>query len=357
MFRPDLTIQRPAFQALLAAALFGLSTPVAKALGATVSPTLLAALLYLGSGAALSVWLLVRRARHPAHGIAVTRADLGWLLGSVVVGGIGGPLALIWGLRACSAASASLMLSFETILTALIAAWVFREAVGARTWLAAGLTLVASALLVAPQADPSAGTGALLVLVACLCWALDNNLTRRIAGADAVTIAWVKGLVAGFFNLALALAMGEPWPAWPAVGSALLVGAAGYGWSLVLFILALRHLGSARTAAHFGTAPFIGAGFAVLVMGEPGSSALLGAAVLVAVSTLLVLTERHSHVHAHEPMEHEHPHEHDAHHRHVHGPNDTPAAGMAHTHRHRHESLQHAHPHLPDLHHRHSHDT
>ncbi len=353
----DLFTQRHALYALLAAALFGVSAPIAKALGAEMSPILLAGLLYLGSGTALAVWLAWRRAQGvPSDASApLTAADRPWLFGSVLAGGICGPLALMWGLQTTSGASASLLLSLEGVLTTLIAAGVFREAVDRRVWLAVGMTVLASALLASPQAGTASLAGSLAVAAACLFWAIDNNLTRMIAGGDPVRIAMYKGLVAGAFNLLLALALGHSLPAWPAAAAAGLVGAASYGLSLVLFIVALRHLGSARTASHFGTAPFFGAGFAVLFMGEPGSWWLLGAVVLVGLATLLVLTERHCHDHQHEALEHEHFHEHHEHHDHVHLMAWNRQRG--HSHVHRHTALTHSHPHLPDIHHRHRHET
>ncbi len=353
----DLTTQRFALYALLAAALFGVSAPLAKALGANVSPVWLAALLYLGSGLALAIWLSVRRARNanrPA-GAALARADTPWLLGSILAGGVAGPLALMWGIRSISGSSASLLLSLEGLLTTLLAALVFREAVAARVWLAACLMVVAGVLLAWPHASPAGIAGSLAVVLACLFWAIDNNLTRKISAGDPVQIAMIKGLAAGSFNAALAFALGQPLPAGSDILATLAIGALSYGLSLVLFILALRHLGSARTAAHFGTAPFFGAAFAVLAMGEPGSWWLLVAMALMAIATLLVLTERHAHTHHHDALEHEHAHIHDAHHRHQHITNWD--GREPHSHWHRHEPLTHSHAHLPDLHHRHPHDA
>jgi len=193
----------------------------------------------------------------------------------------------------------------------------------------------------------------LAVALACLCWAADNNLTRLVSGSDAVFIAGAKGLVAGATNLALAFAVGAKLPAWPLAASAMAVGLAGYGISLVLFIVALRGLGSARTGAYFSTAPFIGAAIAIVVLHEPMTGGFWLAAALMAAGVWLHLTERHDHVHAHAPMVHAHAHTHDSHHQHVH---DFPWDGAEpHSHEHRHEAITHRHPHYPDLHHRHPH--
>jgi len=190
------------------------------------------------------------------------------------------------------------------------------------------------------------------VLGACLAWGLDNNLTRKVSLNDASWIAAVKGLVAGGTNLGLALLLGAHLPSWPVIGGAMTIGFLAYGVSLTLFIVALRHLGTARTGAYFSVAPFFGALLAV-VMGEPMTLPLLAAGALMAFGIWLHLSERHEHLHRHEPMEHEHEHTHDAHHDHAHPWPTVP--GTRHNHAHRHAPLEHAHSHFPDMHHRHQH--
>jgi hypothetical protein len=197
------------------------------------------------------------------------------------------------------------------------------------------------------------GWGALAIVGACLAWGTDNNLTRRLSAADPVQIAMLKGLVAGAVNLGLALWHGAALPpASPLLGGAL-VGFFGYGVSLVLFVLALRHLGAARTGAYFSTAPFIGSVLALLMFSEPVTVRLVVAAALMGVGLWLHLIEHHEHEHEHEGMLHEHSHVHDDHHRHTHGPDDPPRE--PHVHAHRHAPMVHRHPHYPDLHHRHTH--
>lgn len=350
----DTTTQRYALFALLAAALFGISAPLAKSLGAGMSSVMLAGLLYLGSGLALATLRLVRRGGVQGAESPMRRQALPWLLGAVVFGGALGPVLLIWGLHYTTGAFASLLLGLEGILTAVVAALAFRESVDRRVWVAGTLILAASAALALPGGGTTSWIGVLAIAGACLCWALDNNLTRPISSADPLQIAATKGLLAGGFNLALALFLGQSLPAWPQLAAALCLGALSYGVSLVLFILALRHLGSARAGAHFGTAPFFGAGFAVL-LGEPVTAWLILAVALTALATWLVLTERHQHAHTHEPMAHEHFHQHDDHHRHDHDFPWDPAKGHAHPHRH--TPLTHSHAHLPDLHHRHGHES
>jgi drug/metabolite transporter (DMT)-like permease len=199
---------------------------------------------------------------------------------------------------------------------------------------------------------PLLPAGALAVSGACLCWAIDNNLTQKVSAADPLLLASLKGLVAGVVNTSLGLAgRGLPQPG--AAGQAMIVGLVGYGLSLALFVMALRDLGTARTGAYFSLAPFMGAGFAIALLGEPLSARLLVAGVLMGAGTWLHLTERHEHEHEHEPLEHTHRHVHDEHHRHSHQPDDP--SGEPHTHRHVHERLVHRHPHFPDIHHRHDH--
>ena len=170
--------------------------------------------------------------------------------------------------------------------------------------------------------------------------------------SDATWVASVKGWVAGSVNLVLALSLGATLPNWAHLGAAMLVGFFAYGVSLTLFVMGLRHLGTARTGAYFSIAPFFGAVLA-LAMGEPVTLPLLVAGALIAVGIWLHLTERHVHTHVHEAMEHRHEHVHDAHHQHEH---DFPVApGTRHSHQHRHTATVHAHPHFPDMHHQHRH--
>lgn len=351
----DFKLQRHAGFALLAAALFGASAPLSKLLLAGLGPFSLAALLYLGSGGGLLAWSRIRLALSPGRRREAPLAGLDflWLAGAVASGGVAAPVLLLWGLSGIDASQASLLLSTEGVLTVLIAAAVFREHVGRRIWGGAALMLAAGALLAySPGATWGVSPHALAIVAACALWGLDNNLTRPISGGDPVTIAMIKGLAAGATNLLLARWVGEPAPSWAFAAPALALGSLAYGASLLLYILALRHLGSARAAAHFGAAPFIGAALSALILREPVTLALAAACALMLAATWLTLSERHAHDHVHEPMEHAHLHVHDEHHQHAHAPGDGPAP---HAHAHRHERLAHAHAHLPDLHHRHGH--
>ena len=343
--------------ALVSAALFGASTPLAKRLlGEGVDAWLLAGLLYLGSGIGLGVVHLARGLfRVPAAEAPLRRGDAPWLTLVILSGGVIGPVLLMVGLTTTPASAAALLLNLEGLATMVIAWVVFRESVDRRL-LAGAAAILAGARVLSWRGGPAGvGVGALAVAGACLAWGVDNNLTRKLSSADPVQIAALKGLVAGSVNLALAIGRGARLPALDAAAAAGVVGFFGYGVSLVLFVLALRHLGAARTGAYFSTAPFLGAALALALFREPVTAQLVVAAALMAAGVYLHLSERHAHGHAHEAMQHEHRHVHDAHHQHVHGPDDPP--GEPHTHRHRHAPMQHNHPHYPDLHHRHRHGT
>lgn len=354
MSRLDATIGKGAALALVSAALFGASTPFAKLLVGQVDPWLLAALLYLGSGVGLTVVLSLRGAFGIAPAEAsLRRADIPWLLAVVVSGGIAGPVLLMFGLTQVSAGAAALLLNLESIFTLVIAWTVFRENVDRRLVLGAA-AIVAGAVVLSwsPDAALRFSPGAAAIAGACLAWGVDNNLTRKLSAADPLQIAAIKGLGAGLVNLIIAVAIGATRPGLDAVAAAGVVGLLGYGVSLVLFVLALRHLGAARTGAYFSTAPFIGAALAVL-LGESVGLAFAIAAALMACGVWLHLTERHEHEHLHEPLVHEHAHTHDEHHHHAHAAGDPP--GEPHVHVHAHARLIHRHPHFPDLHHRHGH--
>lgn len=341
--------------ALLSAVLFGASTPFAKLLlGDGVNPWLLAGLLYLGSGIGLSlVWVVRRWIKRDSREAPLRSPDLPWLALIILSGGVVGPLLLMIGLATTAASSAALLLNLEGLATMTIAWMVFRENVDRRLLIGAAAILAGAIVLSWRGSAQPVGRGALFIAGACVAWGIDNNLTRKLSGSDPVEITAVKGLVAGTVNMSLALTTGAAFPSALPVAGAALVGLLGYGVSLVLFVLALRHLGSARTGAYFSTAPFMGAALAVAMFGEPISWRLVAATILMGIGLWLHLAERHQHEHFHDTLEHEHQHVHEEHHRHTHGDGDPP--GEPHTHVHRHEPLVHSHPHYPDLHHRHGH--
>jgi drug/metabolite transporter (DMT)-like permease len=335
---------------LASAVLFGAGTPAAKLLLGEVSPWLLAGLLYLGSGVGLGLYRVIRRAPR----VRLARAELLPLAGAVFFGGMAGPVLLMFGLSGMPASGASLLLNAEAVATALLAWFVFRENFDRR--IALGLAaIVAGAVLLSIPTGADFGTvwPALAILGACLCWGIDNNLTRKIALTDATWLAAIKGGVAGPVNLALAFLLGATLPPVWSIAAAMGVGLVAYGVSLVLFIVALRHVGTARAGAYFSVAPFFGAVLAV-ALGDAVTVPLVIAALLMALGVWLHLSERHEHEHTHEALTHDHWHRHDdGHHDHAH---DEPVApGVRHRHVHTHDAVTHTHEHYPDAHHRHPH--
>jgi drug/metabolite transporter (DMT)-like permease len=342
--------------ALGAAVLFGASTPIAKRLVGEIDPVMLAGLLYAGSGLGLACGLLARyiAARSSPTGISLPRGiDTLWLGGAILFGGVLGPVLLMVGLTSTTASASALLLNLEAVFTALLAWFVFRENFDRRIALGMGLIVMAGVVLAWTPGSDEVSRGALFVTGACLCWAIDNNLTRKVAANDAMTIASVKGLIAGAVNICVAFAAGAAMPSLELSAVAALVGLAGYGVSLVLFVLALRALGTARTGAYFSVAPFFGATVAIGLQHEPITPTLLAAGALMAWGVWLHVSERHEHRHAHERLAHSHPHVHDEHHRHAHS--FAWGGEEPHVHPHMHRPMRHAHPHFPDIHHQHRH--
>ncbi|MDP2787526.1 MAG: EamA family transporter [Pseudomonadota bacterium] len=341
------------WSALAAAALFGGSTPLVKLLIGDLPALLLAGLLYLGSGLGLAVFRLARDRGWKANGLV--SGEWRWLAAAIFFGGLLGPFLLVFGLARTDAGAASLMLNLEAAFTAMLAWVIFKENADRRIVLGMSLIVAGGAVLAWPtfSGENPDWIGPLAIAAACLCWAIDNNLTRRVSGSDALFIAGAKGLTAGVISTGLAMLSGASFPAWPTAGAAMVVGLAGYGISLALFVRALRDLGTARAGAYFSTAPFVGAALSILLLGEPTPTPFWLAACLMGVGVWLHLTEHHEHAHRHEPQAHTHPHVHDLHHQHEH---DFDWDGREpHSHSHSHETLTHEHPHFPDIHHRHGH--
>lgn len=305
--------------ALGAAALFGASTPFAKLYVGELSAFLLAGLLYLGSGIGLLALRLLRD--HGWRPAGLVRTQWPWLLAAIGCGGVLGPTLLMLALARMSAASASLLLNLEGVLTAVIAWLVFKEHTDRRMVIGMALISLGALLLSWPSGEISLGaasSGTALLLLACLCWALDNNLTRQVSDADALFLAGVKGISAAVVNIGLALASGQSIPQLGVLAPVLLIGFMGYGLSLALFVLALRQLGTARTGAYFSAAPFIGAAIAIGVFQESTTPLFWLAALLMLLGLWLHLTERHEHPHWHGELQHSHPHYPDVQHRHEH---------------------------------------
>ena len=338
--------------ALVSALLFGAGTPFAKILlNDDVSPWLLAGLLYCGSGLGLGLYRLVRRAPR----VRITKAEILPLIGAVFFGGIAGPVLLMFGLSNMPASGASLLLNAEGVFTAALAWFVFKENFDRRIALGM-LAIVAGAVALSIPSGANFGSPwpSLAILGACLSWGLDNNLTRKIALNDATWLAAVKGGVAGPVNLILAFAVGARLPGVVNIAAAMAIGLVAYGISLVLFIVAMRHVGTARASAYYSIAPFFGAMLAI-TFGDPVSWPIIIAGVLMAFGVWLHLSERHEHEHTHDETTHDHWHTHDEHHQHEHDDEHLVGENGWHKHVHTHQVLTHTHEHYPDSHHRHGH--
>ena len=345
------------FTALTAAALFGAATPLAKALLGSVSPFMLAGLFYLGSGLGLGIgiaWRAFRsRGLHSGTVHRISRSELPWLIGAIATGGVAGPALLMLGLASTPAATSSLLLNLEGVLTAVIAWIVFRENVDVQVFLGMAAIVAGGVILSWHPGQGGVPVGALLIVGACMCWAIDNNLTRKVSANDAMVIACLKGLVAGPVNLGIAIAAGASLPSPVTMAAAMMTGLAGYGISLVLFVVALRNLGTARTGAYFSVAPLFGVMLSLLMWPALPDFSFSIAAALMALGIWLHVRERHEHEHSHEFLEHTHRHRNDRHHQHEH---DFPYSGEEpHTHPHVHLPIAHSHAHFPDIHHRHRH--
>jgi drug/metabolite transporter (DMT)-like permease len=333
-----------------AAVLFGLSTPFAKLLLPSSGPFLLAGLLYLGAGIGLTVIAPFRRAEREAP---LRLGDLPTLAAMVVAGGIAGPLLLLAGLARLPGGEASLLLNLEAPFTIGIAVLLFGESLGRREVLGAAAVVLGGVIL---ASGPSEGSmhalGALAVAGAGLAWSIDNNLSQRLSLRDPVAVTRVKTLVAGCINVAVAMAMGDPLPSAVPLAGALVTGFLGYGLSIVLHLVALRHIGTARQAAYLATAPFIGAAASVPILGERMAWRDVAAGLVMGAGVTLLVRARHGHRHVHDAVEHAHAHVRDEHHDHTHGGGVPPEP---HSHLHQHAPLAHDHPHHPDPHHRHRH--
>ena len=347
--------RRGAYLGLASAVLFGASAPLAKTLLSSISPQLLAGLLYVGSGIGLAVYRVVRRTHSEAP---LRRRDFPWLAIAIALGGVLGPLLLMIGLTHTPAAGASLLLNLEGVFTALLAWFVFHENVDRRVALGM-LAIVVGGVVLTWEGRATWGgiAGPLAIAGACFAWAADNNFTQKVSGGDPVQIAMLKGLVAGVVNTSIAFFRGAHLPSAGPLATALVVGFASYGLSLVLFVFALRNVGTARTGAYFSTAPFVGAALSLAAFRDIPTPGFVVAALLMAVGVWLHLAERHEHEHQHDAMDHEHAHVHDDHHQHEHGTGDPPVTDpVPHVHRHHHSPMTHSHAHYPDLHHRHDRD-
>ena len=335
--------------ALLAAALFGISTPLVQRIGAGVGAFSTAALLYAG---AAIVGMLSRQ--HVSQEARLMRADFPRLLSMAAFGAVLGPVALAWGLQHTSGTGASLMLTLEALFTAMLARLLYGETMDRRVWAAMLLLLAGGIALVLDQGRQGGSQlwGLLAVLVATMAWGGDNTLSRALAERDPGQVVLGKAILGASATAILAVVAGDPLPTLGSALGLMAVGATGYGLSLRFYLLAQRAFGAARTGSVFAFAPFIGAAIAIALGDRSGTWVMTVGGLLMVLGVVLHLAESHGHEHAHERLEHEHAHRHDdGHHNHTHDP--MPVG--AHSHPHVHEPMVHAHPHVPDAHHRHEH--
>ena len=345
--------QRAILYAVLAAACYGVSTPLSKLLLGSLSPAFMAALLYLGAGMGMAVLGAAPAAKtRGAREARVTRRELPYVLAMVALD-IAAPILLMLGLSKASPAAVSLVSNFEIVVTAAVALLFFHEAISRRFALAVALITLASVLLTVDDITSlSFSPGVLFALLACVCWGVENNCTRMLSLKDPLQIVVMKGLGAGTGALLIAVFTRALSANWPAILLTMALGFFAYGMSLYFYILAQRELGAARTSAYYAAAPFIGVGLSFLIFGQRFTASFAAAFAVMALGAYFAAFERHRHPHTHEPLTHEHRHSHaDGHHTHTH---DFPVEGE-HSHMHTHEAVTHTHAHTPDAHHAHAH--
>lgn len=275
------------FLAVLAAALYAISTPVSKVMLQIVPPTMVAAFLYLGAGIGVGLMMIVRHeSKRPSTEVRLQRRDLPYTVAMVTLD-IAAPILMMYGLKTCSAANTSLLNNFEIVATAIIALLFFHEAVGRRLWIAICFVTAASILLSLDDGSLddalTFSRGSLLVLGATICWGLENNCTRQIADRDPMEIVTVKGFGSGLGALAIAFAIGEELPDWQHLTAILLLGYVAYGLSIYCYTYAQRTIGAAKTSTYYALAPFIGALLSILLLGEPVTLLFIVASATMAV--------------------------------------------------------------------------
>lgn len=282
-----------------------------------------------------------------------------------LLGGVLGPLALVQGLTRLSPAAGSLLLNLEGVFTLVIAVVLGREHLGRQGFMAALLTICGAVVISEGSLSGATVQGAGLIALATLAWGIDNNISQHLSLRDPIQIASVKAVGASIPMLLCSWLLEDAFPPAGVAAGLMLIGALGYGISIWLDLLALRHLGAARESVIFSTAPFVGALFSVLALSQPLTPTLGTAALLMAGGVGFLLREDHGHWHRHEELVHAHRHFHaplngDPHHEHSHTAEDlvgtSPNKPFWHAHPHRHEPIEHEHPHVSDAHHRHRHE-
>lgn len=339
--------------AILAAALYAISSPVSKLLLKEIPPTLMAAFLYLGAGLGMSIVGFIKHKKYKEKTEArLAKQELPFIIGMVLLD-IVAPIFLMMGLTMTTSANVSLLNNFEIVATSLIALFIFKESISKRLWGAILLITVSSIILSVEDMNSfSFSFGSIFVLLACICWGLENNCTRKLSVKDPLQIVVIKGFGSGIGSLLIAIALGEQTSNIPYIILALLLGFFAYGLSIFFYIYAQRDLGAAKTSAYYAIAPFIGVGLSLIIFREIPTFSFVIALVIMVIGTYFASTEKHKHRHSHFVVSHEHSHSHDdGHHSHIH---DKTIIGN-HNHIHTHEECTHSHKHTQDIHHSHAH--
>lgn len=339
--------------AVLAAALYAISSPVSKLLLREIPPKLMASFLYLGAGLGLFIVGFIKHKKYSEQSEArLTKKELPFTLGMVVLD-IAAPIFLMIGLTMTTPANVSLLNNFEIVATTLIALLIFKESISKRLWIAIFFITVSSTILsVEDISSFSFSYGSIFVLLACICWGLENNCTRKLSIKDPLEVVVVKGFGSGLGSLIIALSLGDRINSMTYVLIALLLGFFAYGLSIFFYIYAQRDLGAAKTSAYYAIAPFIGVGLSLIIFREIPSLSFFIALIIMIIGTYFASTEEHNHEHSHTAITHEHSHSHeDGHHNHFH---DKTIIGK-HNHFHTHEERTHSHKHSLDIHHNHAH--
>lgn len=351
----DKTRSGAVITAIIAAGLYGVSSPISKLLLTKLPPAFLAALLYLGAGIGmLLVRILFRIGKKEQKEAKLTRRELPYIIAMILLD-IGAPILLMVGLSLSEPANVSLLNNFEIVATSIVALVIFKEAIGKRMWLAISLITISSIVLCLEGWESfHFSLGSVFVLLACCFWGLENNCTRMLSVKDPLQIVIIKGIGSGSGALLIVFSMGQYSINVLFILCALLLGFVAYGLSIYCYIKAQRELGAARTSAYYAAAPFIGVLISWLIYREGITLQFLIALIIMLIGSYLATSELHQHIHIHDEITHDHKHKHDdAHHTHIHNP---PIVGE-HSHIHTHEALQHNHIHTPDTHHVHTHQS
>lgn len=291
------------FMALLAALLYAISTPFSKALLVHIDSTVLASLLYFGAGIGISILWVFTPEKKEKRKNNLVKSDFPYTLWMILLD-IAAPICLMVGLSTATAANVSLLNNFEIVATSVIAFLIFKEPVSKRLWTAIALITFASMVLSFQDASSiKLSYGSIFVLIACVCWGIENNCTREISGKNIYEIVILKGLFSGLGSLLIAFIMKKSFPEMRYVLYALLLGFVAYGLSIFIYIEAQKELGAAKTSAYYAVAPFIGSFLSLVILHERVTFLFIIALFIMIAGTTLVsydtLVIHHKHMHTH----------------------------------------------------------